>query len=359
MIPKRKKDTLKAKERVILAFNHQETDRVPIYGETRNVGFIEAVTRKKLIGTPFEMEKITAQAYNTVGIDMIRSMMIPKWGLVKGELYDIQWDGYLNWKVGGDRALSLDEACEYLKRSADSPLESKELLLNRINEVKRIQRILGEETLFVPQVSASCLEGLYHRMGLDNFSVIMYESPDLIDAALDTNMNKALAMTEMINDEYDGPVVHCSDDLGMKNTTIFSPSWLREHVFPKVKVVADKIKEGGKFFSFHSCGNVTTIVPDLIALGVDALNPLEITAGMDLAKMKEVYGEELVLIGNANANIIQLGSPEEVRGEIRRCFDEGASGGGYFLNGGFPQGSSAMNILAYFDEAHQYTGWRR
>jgi len=349
---------LPARERVLLAFQHQEADRVPIYGEARNVGFIETVTGKKLQGSRENLERITIEAYARVGIDMIRRLMTPKWGTVKGERYDIQWDGYLNWKIGGEQALTLDEARELLKRNTDNGNNPRDQALANIREVDRIQALLGEHTLFVPMVPASCLTSLYHGIGIENFSIIMFEYPELIDAALEANMERAVQMTEVINNEHDGPVIHCCDDLGMKDSTIVSPKWMREHVFPRVKPVADKVKEGGKYFSFHSCGNVTEIVPDLIDIGIDALNPIEITAGMDLAEMKKKYGDRLVLIGNANANVIQLGSPDDVRSEVRRCLDDAARGGGYFLNGGITQATPVENVTAYFDEAKRYVGWR-
>ena len=204
---------LPARERVLLAFQHQETDRVPIYGEARNVGFIETVTGKKLRGSQEDMERVTIEAYAKVGIDMIRTLMTPKWGTVKGERYDVKWDGYLNWKIGGEQAFTLDEAQEFLKRGADNGNNPRDQALASIREVERIQALLGEHTLFVPMVPASCLTSLYHGIGIEKFSVIMYEKPNLIDAALEGNMERAVQMTEVINNVYDGPVIHCCDDL--------------------------------------------------------------------------------------------------------------------------------------------------
>lgn len=208
-------------------------------------------------------------------------------------------------------------------------------------------------------VPASYLAVLYNTIGMENFSIIMFENGELIDAALEQVTDDAVEMTGVIHNEYDVPIIHCGDDLGMKGTTLLSPQWLREHVFPRMRKVADAIRAGGKYFSFHTCGNVTEIVPDLINAGVEALNPIEITAGMDLAEMKREYGDRLVLIGNANANIVQLGSPGEVRAEVRRCLDDAARGGGYFLTGGITQATPVENALAYFDEARNYSGWKK
>ncbi len=77
---------------------------------------------------------------------------------------------------------------------------------------------------------------------------------------------------------------------------------------------------------------------------------------MDLAELKRLYGDRMVLIGNADANVVQMGTPEAVRAEVRRCLDEGAPGGGYFLSGGVTQATPVRNLLAYFHEARTYQG---
>ena len=134
---------------------------------------------------------------------------------------------------------------------------------------------------------------------------------------------------------------------------------MRAHLFPRIQRVADEVHRGDKYFSFHSCGNVTAIIPDLIEVGIDALNPIEITAGMDLRQVKELYGDQLVIVGNANANIVQMGSVDEVRAEVRRCLDDAAAGGGYMLCGGRTPATPVENLVAYFDEAKTYQGWRQ
>ena len=351
---------LSAKERVVLAFRHKEADRIPVYGEARNIGFIERMAGRKLAGTQAEMELITADACARAGVDLVRKLMVPRWDRVRAGAFEVQWDGYLNWKVGGDRLLSLEESVEFIKSLYDEKgFDPKQAARRQLDEVNRIQGMLGERILFMPTVSASCLEPMYHTAGFENFSVIMYENGQLIDEAIERNAERTLAMLEVILDEYDGPLVHCCDDLGMKGSTLLSPDWMRRHLFGRMKRVIDRVHAGGKYFGFHTCGNVTKIIPDLIEAGIDSLDPIEPTAGMDLAEVKRLYGERLVIMGNADANVIQMGSTDDARREVRRCLDSAARGGGYMLNGGITQAAPAENVLAYFDEARRYTGWRR
>lgn len=349
-----------ARDRVLLAFHHEEADRVPIFAECRNVPFIEQVTGRRLAGRPEELERVTAEAYRQIGIVALRTLMTPRWGIVKGEDYDVRWDGYLNWKVGGERTFTYEEATalfqrKWLGNSRPAPADEAAAYLR---EVRRLQAILGDAILFIPMLSACSLESMYHSVGIENFCLMIYEAPEAVDEALERNTRRAEQIIDVVNAEYDGPVIHSGDDLAMKGKTIFSPAWLRAHIFPRLARVAARIHAGGKFFSFHSCGNVAQVLPDLLALGVDALDPLEHTAGMDLAELKRLYGDRMVLIGNADANVVQMGTPEAVRAEVRRCLDEGAPGGGYFLSGGVTQATPVENLLAYFHEARTYQGYR-
>ena len=348
-----------AAERVRLAFQHREADRVPIYGEARNIPFIEKMSGRALRGTREEMEIVTAEAYARAGIDLTRRLLTPRWGVVKEKFYDIQWNGYLNWKIGGEEVFTLEEAVEHLKVNwcSENGFDPAGSASNTINEVNRIQAVLGDRICFMPNLSISCLDNLYNSLGVENFCVIMYEYADLLDEAIENHTNRMGKVVDVILDIYKGPIIHCCDDLGIKGSTMVSPDWMRAHLFPRVKKVVRKIKADGRYYSFHSDGEITAIIPDLIDMGVDALNPIEKTAGMDLRWVKEHYGDQLVVIGNADANIVQMGSEEDVRREVRRCLDDAADGGGYFLAGGMTQITPVENLVAYFDEAKSYRGY--
>ena len=137
--------TLSARERVLLAFQHREADRAPLFGEARNVGFIEGITGKKMKGPKESLERITAEAYSSVGIDMIRTLMTPRWDIEKRKYFDVRWDGYLNWKIGGEQRFTLEESKEFVKGCADKFNNPRESAIEVISEVKRIQAMLGDD----------------------------------------------------------------------------------------------------------------------------------------------------------------------------------------------------------------------
>lgn len=90
---------------------------------------------------------------------------------------------------------------------------------------------------------------------------------------------------------------------------------------------ADWAHERGMVTELHSCGYIDALVPDLVDIGVDMLNPLEIKAGMDPFRLKKLYGDKLTFHGGINAQLRD--KPEEVEAEMRRIIPVMREGGGY------------------------------
>jgi len=87
------------------------------------------------------------------------------------------------------------------------------------------------------------------------------------------------------------------------------------------------------------------VMEDLIACGIDALQPIE-PAAMDIREVKRRYGDRLALIGNVEVDLLARGTEDQVRAEVRRLLREVAPGGGYCL------GSS--NTIAYYVNPRNY-----
>jgi uroporphyrinogen decarboxylase len=126
-----------------------------------------------------------------------------------------------------------------------------------------------------------------------------------------------------------------------------------------VKRFSDLGHDYGLRTMFHSCGSVWEIVPDLVEVGVDALNPVQPRArGMDLAALKARFGSRLTFHGAIDhQEVLPFGSPEDVRREVRRVIDILAPGGGFCLAAShdlllpeFPP----ENVLAMYEEGLTY-----
>ncbi|NIM71367.1 MAG: hypothetical protein GTO48_13200, partial [Xanthomonadales bacterium] len=91
------------------------------------------------------------------------------------------------------------------------------------------------------------------------------------------------------------------DDMGYKGHQFFGLPMYRDLLKPAHRRAIEWAHERGIYAHLHSCGDVRPFVPELIGMGLDALNPLEVKAGMDPIALKEQYGDRLVLHGGINA----------------------------------------------------------
>ena len=117
--------------------------------------------------------------------------------------------------------------------------------------------------------------------------------------------------------------------MGYRNGPFFSVDTYKELLKPVQKRAIDWAHERGIVAHLHSCGNINLLVPELVDMGLDALNPLEVKAGMDPIQLKETYGDSLVLHGGLNAMLWD--DIDEIESEMRRLMPVLKENGGYIF----------------------------
>lgn len=138
--------------------------------------------------------------------------------------------------------------------------------------------------------------------GTETVLIAMLEEPEWVTDMFDTYLNSCIKYFDMLWDKgYRFDSIFWYDDMGYKNTTFFSNETYRELLRPFHKKAVDWAHNKGIYAHLHSCGDVMSFVDDLVEIGVDALNPLEIKAGMDPILLKKKHGDKLVLHGGLNA----------------------------------------------------------
>ncbi|HSV74607.1 MAG TPA: uroporphyrinogen decarboxylase family protein [Chthonomonadales bacterium] len=159
----------------------------------------------------------------------------------------------------------------------------------------------------------------------------MIERPEWVADMFNTCLDASLAILEMIWDEgYTFDSVFWCDDMGYRGTQFFSLKAYRALLRPAQQRAIDWAHARGIEAHLHSCGNVMAFVPDLVDMGLDALNPLEVKAGMDALKLKREYGGRLVLHGGINA--VLWDNLPAIEAEMRRVVPELARGGGFIFS---------------------------
>jgi len=128
-------------------------------------------------------------------------------------------------------------------------------------------------------------------------------------------------------------VVIEADDLAGQRSLLMSPDTYRSLIKPRHRRLFSFIKKQApvKLF-FHSCGAVRPLIPDFIDAGIDILNPVQVSAaGMDLHELKQEFGQDLVFWGGGvdTQGVLNTGTPEEVKQDVRRNVEALAPGGGF------------------------------
>ena len=146
------------------------------------------------------------------------------------------------------------------------------------------------------------------------------------------------------------------DDLGYTSGLMVNPDVLREHVFPWNKRIGEVVRAKGLPYLYHSDGRVIDVIDDLIECGFCALHPCE-RSSMDMAELKQKYGGRLCLCGNIDLDsTLTMGTPEEVREEVKQRIRSIAPGGGYCCgsSNSVPEYVPFANYMAMIDAAKEY-----
>jgi len=154
-------------------------------------------------------------------------------------------------------------------------------------------------------------------------------------------------------------VIVVSDDLGGEHAPLISPEIYREMVKPAQKRLWQFVKSKTKAYLFmHTCGSVYRLIPDLIELGVDTLNPVQVAAkDMDTKRLKKEFGDRLAFWGGVDTQkVLPYGSPQDVEEEVKKRIADLAPGGGYILTAvhNIQAGVSPENICTMYDAAREY-----
>jgi len=153
-------------------------------------------------------------------------------------------------------------------------------------------------------------------------------------------------------------IVCWGDDLGTQRGPQISPELYRRMIKPRQKRMVEAIKRHGKLVLYHTCGSVADFLPDFIELGIDAVNPVQVSAaGMDTQRLKREFGRDITFWGAVDTQtVLPRGSPVDVRSEVRRRIDDLAPGGGYVLCAvhNIQPEVPPENIVAMYEAALEY-----
>ncbi len=329
---------LTKRERVMRTVHFQETDRVPVYDILQNDAIIEHYGGERLTGGNGDRVKSVAVGRT---LDMTRMPTGPD--TPRTERNDdgllIQYERWTSWIV--ERPFhDMPTAAEWIK----GQIKKSEAQVYDRAYAERFHRYIqgwldeyaaadptgrNDPTVMVIESGVGLTE-MYWMLGLESFVYLCADEPGLIEEWLDARNRAELRRVAAIADPRRIPIALTYDDIAYKNAPLFSPAWLRRLWAPRLAKLNAAWHDRDTVCLFHSDGNLFPVLDDLVAAGIDGLNPLEVLAGMTVGKVRQRYPHLFLTGGIDVSQLLSFGTPDEVRAACRQAIAE-AGGRGYFL----------------------------
>jgi len=190
----------------------------------------------------------------------------------------------------------------------------------------------------------------------------LIENPEIVHYCMGKMFDLAHENTRRIYEQIPGKVMitYVAEDMGGQTDLMFSPKQIREFLLPGMKRIIDLAHQAGAYVFHHNDGNCSRILPDMIALGVDVLNPIQWRCpGMEREKLKREFGDKLIFHGGVdNQFTLAFGTVEDVRNEVLDDLRLLGEGGGYILAPchNIQAVSPPENIVMMYQTAYE-NGW--
>ncbi|OGV84672.1 MAG: hypothetical protein A2340_05220, partial [Lentisphaerae bacterium RIFOXYB12_FULL_60_10] len=168
-------------------------------------------------------------------------------------------------------------------------------------------------------------------VGTERLLMALVEQPEWCMDMFRHELEMNMALFDMVWDAgYRFDSIRWPDDMGYKLNQFFSLSMYRELLKPFHQRAIEWAHAKGIKAALHSCGDIRPFIPELVGMGLDSLNPLEVKAGMDPVAIKQQVGDRLVLHGGINA--VLWDRPDAIRAEMEQVIPALKAGGGYIFS---------------------------
>lgn len=350
-------DLLTPRQRVLMALQHQEPDRIPTALGGGPYGIVDELYYRCLdyfdLGEPVapfrsghNISYLDDRLLDCLGTDLryvypSASPTSPSQSAEQPDqfvdAFGQPWVRALPYFYAGPGILAGAQTIEQIDQWVNWPDANEARWIEGVSERAAALRSGGKHFIVARMVAS---HGPYQTAcdlrGMERFLMDMIENPDF-----------ALHLIERITETYSGLMLKymqaCGanidmielpgDDYAGNTNLIISVSMFRRFIRPALKRLVETIKSYRPELKvmFHSDGAITKLIPDLIEIGIDVIHPLEPLPIMDLEAIKSAYGKQVSFLGGIDIAHAMTGSIEDVRGEVKRRVIQLAKGGGYIL----------------------------
>ncbi len=374
---------MNSRERALAALNHQEPDRVPLdFGgrhTTLHLFAHEALMRHLGLTGPkppirsyhtylvepdpqllSRFERVTAMFFPkppssyVFGIDPETTTYFDEWGTK----YYMPPNGYYFDMAGVPLP---DAETETDLKNYAWPNPSDRSRIAGLTEQIKAAHAAGEKVLMLCNATPGLWEHSWYIFGMEKAFMDLAANPGLMEAFTERLLEWQMAYWDMALDEVGEFVdlVQLNEDLGTQRGPMMAPATFRRIYKPRMRRLVEHIQKKTKARIYlHSCGSIYRFIPDIIEIGIEVLNPVQVNAvEMDSARLKREFGKDLTFWGGGcDPVVLQNGSPRDVAEEVKRRIHDLAPGGGFVFGSvhNIQAKVPVENIVALFDAAQEF-----
>ena len=366
------------RERLVAALSHREPDKTPIdFASTRD---------SSIVADGYELMKahfgvtgpnvLTSRMMQTVEVDekILRELDIDtrsvspggrpdelladdryrdEWGVERVRPQDSHYYDIIDFPLSGD--ITRKQIADYPWPDPDDPVRTAKLK-ERVNWIRN-----ETDCAVVLGMPAAFVHTSQYLRGFEDWFMDFAGDWDLMTYLFDAVLDVTLAMSRKILEEVgpDVDVVMGSDDIGLQNGLMVPPEVYRKVIKPRhAKYFGLMHDMSPAKVLFHTCGSVVDIMGDLVDIGVDAINPVQVSAaGMDPVELKKNWGDKMSFWGAIDTqHVMPHGSVDDVKAEVERRMEDLGEGGGYVLSAvhNVQPDVPLENLLAMYRYAREY-----
>ncbi|MCL4417930.1 MAG: hypothetical protein M1365_14800, partial [Actinobacteria bacterium] len=361
-------------DRVKKTLNCEETDRPPIYDNFRNDKVIEYFSGEKLT---INQSKIVCIKAIDNSLDCIKQFLrfpqkrrvtrvksfpfaysINFSPEVSEELeFEVEYKRWSTW-VYDKNPYDFDRIIKKAKRIIDSYNSWKNWNIKNLNNI--IKDFKEKQSWFKNTVLLACisevgLNATYDFLGgVEKFSYLLQDDNFTLMELFDTFYQINIEKIKSIPKGFNPVAAFVPEDIAYKNTTLFSPIFLKKEFFPRLKKIVEAYHDKDLKVIFHSDGNLWEIMDDLVNCEIDGLNPIETIAKMDLKKLRKKYPRLVMLGGIDCSELLPYADTGTIKNVTKKSIDD-------TKYGYFPGSTSEVhneiplvNYLSFYEEVVNY-----
>jgi uroporphyrinogen decarboxylase len=348
---------MNSRERVLAAIAHKEADRVPVdfggslatslhtqgYAKLKEYLNMNLDKEIKVARGRAQLAAIDYDLQDTLGVDCRMLLVKAPDGWINSDDHsDILVDEFgMEWKkyedIGSYETVSSplfgpEVTVETVKNMKWPDPGDTSFLLGAREKAEQIRK--NTDKAIIANLALQINTQSNKLRGFEDYLADMIGNPALIESIMDRvtelYIERAKAILKEVGDFVD--IVYVGDDLGTQIGPMFSLNTYRKLLKPRQKKLFEVIKSAAdvKIF-YHSCGACSVFIDDLAEIGIDILNPVQVSAaGMDTKELKKKYGDKVCFWGAVDTQrVLPFGTVAEVRDEVKRRIEDLAPGGGY------------------------------